>query len=90
MTAPMMTCCMKGETLATQFTGPYAEWVDLIARGPVRGLGVDLAQTIERLRDYPHMFPLGWALMPDGRPMFPSNFFSDRDRWSALKEAKKP
>lgn len=82
--------CMKGETLATQFTGPYAEWVDLIARGPVRGLGVDLAQTVERLRDYPHMLPLGWALMPDGRPVFPSNFFSDRDRWTALKEAQKP
>lgn len=84
------TLCMKNETFASQFTGHYAEWIDLIARGPIRALGVDLAQNVERLRDYPHMFPLGWTQMPDGRPMFPANFFSDKDRWTALKEAKKP
>lgn len=81
--------CTKGNTFAEQFTGIYSEWTPLIARGPVVGLGSDLAERIEWLRAYPHILPLGGAQLADGRAIYTINFFSDRDRWAGLREAGK-
>lgn len=75
----------QDSTLSTLATGPYAEWTELIFRGPVASLGYDLATNVLWLREYPKGLPLGGVLMPDGRRMFVANFFADRDRWSELK-----
>lgn len=75
----------QDSTLASQSTGAYGEWTELIFRGPVASLGYDLATNVVWLRDYPKGLPLGGVLMPDGRRMFVANFFADKDRWSDLK-----
>lgn len=78
------TVCTKGTNFATQFTGPYAEWTDLIARGPVIGLGSDLAERIPALREYPKMLPLGGSQLADGRIIYTVNFYADRERWGSM------
>jgi hypothetical protein len=81
----LTTICTKDTTFTTQFGGEYSEWIELVARGPIRGIGYDLAQNILWLREYPGAFPLGGMQLADGRWIYTMNFFADRDRWAALK-----
>ena len=69
------------DTFTSQFSGPYAEWMELVTRGPTLSLGYDLAAHVPWLRDYPKLLPLGGMQMPDGRQVPVLTFFADRERW---------
>ncbi len=72
-------------TFISQFSSPYGEWMELIARGPMLPLGPELQKFPAGLwmRDFAHTLPLGAVAMPDGRRVPAVTFFSDRDRWSS-------
>ena len=69
------------DTFTSQFSGPYADWMEVIVRGPTLSLGYDLAAHVPWLREYPKLLPLGGMQMPDGRQVPVLTFYADRERW---------
>ncbi|MDB6140434.1 MAG: hypothetical protein JWO94_3506 [Verrucomicrobiaceae bacterium] len=59
------------------FSGAYSAWADWIARGPVRGLGPDLAVAIKPLQAFPVPQSLGSIPLADGRTIPCTTFFTD-------------
>ncbi len=68
------------------FSGAYSAWADWVARGPVRGLGPDLASAIKPLQAFPIPQSLGSVPLPDGRTIPCTTFFTD----STARLPKKP
>ena len=65
------------EVAGVPFSGAYSAWADWIARGPVRGLGPDLAAAIKPLQAFPIPQSLGSIPLPDGRTIPCTTFFTD-------------
>lgn len=73
------------DRLHTQMSGSYGEWADVIFRGPVLGLGLDLGEVLKDRLPFRAAFPLTFTPRPDGRLAPALVFYSDRVRWEQLK-----
>ena len=65
------------EVSGVAFSGSYAAWADWLARGPVRGLGPDLAAALKPLQAFPIPQSLGSIPLPDGRIVPCTTFYTD-------------
>ena len=65
------------EVAGVAFSGSYAAWADWLARGPVRGLGPDLASALKPLQAFPIPQSLGSIPLPDGRIVPCTTFYTD-------------
>jgi hypothetical protein len=73
------------DRLHSQLTGAYGAWSEYVLRGPLMGLGVDVAASLEEEQAFKPAFPLAGAVMPDGRVLPLMVFYADRVRWADLK-----
>lgn len=73
------------DRLHTQMTGPYGEWAELIFRGPVLGLGLDMGEILKDRLPFRAAFPLTFVARPDGKLVPALVFYADRVRWDQLK-----
>ncbi len=73
------------DRLHSQMTGTYAQWSDLIFRGPVLGFGLDIGESLPDPLPFKGAFPLAGSALRDGRLVPSMIFYADRSRWEHLK-----
>ncbi len=73
------------EGLHTQMSGAYGAWAEMIFRGPVLGLGLDMGDLLKERLPFKAAFPLTFVARPDGRLAPAMVFYADRVRWDQLK-----
>jgi hypothetical protein len=69
---------MKNYTLFDQFSGVYSGWNELILRGPVMGIEVDIAQQWKNKSSYIVPYPLGSTASSEGRSAISLILYSDK------------